>query len=376
MDVNAAVGQGKDVSLKVESASAIVAERPMYFDYGGRTGGSDVVGATSPSTTWYFAEGYTGAGFVEYITVLNPGEVPANLTFLFQTQEEGEMPPVFGTVQASSRATFRVNDLLGAGYQTSLKLESSQPVVAERPMYFDYLGAAGDKHWSGGHCVMGASSLGKSYLFAEGNTLANFDEYLTLQNPSSSTITVNAIYQMGAGQGDPITKGYDIEAGRRLTIYVPGETGGGKDVSVALTSTSDFLAERPMYFNYQGFGAADWTGGHCVIGASATAPEWFFAEGATIDNFQEYLCLQNPGSSDASVEITYYVQGSGAQDPKSTTVPANSRITIPVNANAGPGLQLSARIKVTSGPGIIAERPMYFNFGGWTGGHDVVGFTP
>ena len=220
---------------------------------------------------------------------------------------------------------------------------------------------------------MGASSLGRSYLFAEGNTLANFDEYLTLQNPGSSQITVSATYQMGAGQGDPVTASYDIDAGRRLTIYVPDQTGGGKDVSVALTSTSDFLAERPMYFNYQGFGAADWTGGHCVIGAPATAPEWFFAEGATIDNFQEYLCLQNPGSSDASVEITYYVQGSGAQDPKSTTVPANSRITIPVNANAGPGLQLSARIQVTSGPGIIAERPMYFNYNGWTGGHCVVG---
>ncbi len=47
---------------------------------------------------------------------------------------------------------------------------------------------------------------------------------------------------------------------------------------------------------------------------------------------------------------------------------------IPVNTDAGANLSLSARIE--SGLPIIAERPMYFDFHGWTGGHDVVGFAP
>ena len=42
------------------------------------------------------------------------------------------------TVPAHSRGTFKVNDLLGADYQASLELESDQPVVAERSMYFAY----------------------------------------------------------------------------------------------------------------------------------------------------------------------------------------------------------------------------------------------
>jgi hypothetical protein len=58
-------------------------------------------------------------------------------------------------------------------------------------------------------------------------------------------------------------------------------------------------------------------------------------------------------------------------------VPAGSRYTIAVNQDAGSDLQLSCAVKVDSGPAIIAERPMYFDYNGaWTGGHDVVGFHP
>ncbi len=91
LDVNALVGPGKDVSCKIEADQPIVAERPMYFTSGGGVaGGHDAIGATAASKDWYFAEGYTGAGFQEYICVLNPGDALANLTFRFQTQEEGE----------------------------------------------------------------------------------------------------------------------------------------------------------------------------------------------------------------------------------------------------------------------------------------------
>ena len=170
------------------------------------------------------------------------------------------------------RGTFKINDMLGPDYQASLKLESTQPVVAERPIYFNYHDA-----WSGGDCVMGAPVLSKGYYFAEGNTRAGFDEWLTLQNPGAADISVHAVYQLG--EGAPIPKDYVVPAGSRKTLYVPSEVGPDKDVSVKLTSTSDFLAERPMYFDYQGA----WTGGHCVIGATSPGSDWFFAEGYTGD---------------------------------------------------------------------------------------------
>ena len=374
IDVNTAIGGDKDVSVRIASNKAIAAERPMYFCYNGLTGGHDVMGAPSPSSTWYFAEGYTGAGFDEWICVLNPGGEQANLTMRFQTQEAGEIVREGLVVPAYSRATFKANDLLGGSYQTSLAILSTQPVVAERPMYFDYSGT-GSWHWSGGHCVMGAPALSNQYLFAEGTTRGGFEEWITLQNPGDAPIEVHATYQLGAGQGENMERTYTVGAKSRRTVYVPAEVGQEKDVSVRLTSASPFLAERPMYFLYTGYGAY-YTGGHCVIGAAVPASSWLLAEGCTRAGFHEWLCLQNPGEEEAVVEITYLTQEAGSLPPRQWRVPARSRITIRVNGDAGPDYQLSTRLNVLSGPPIVVERPMYFSWNGWDGGHDVVGYTP
>jgi hypothetical protein len=385
VDVNVAVGAGREVSARIVSDQPVVVERPMYFDHRGEiTGGHDAVGATAPATSWYFAEGYTGAGFEQYVCVLNPGDADADLTFRYQTQEAGEIAREGYSVPARSRSTFKVNDMLGDGYQNSLKLESSQPVVAERSMYFDYLGPSGDLHWTGGHCVTGIPALLKEYYFAEGNSRSDFHEYLALQNPGETGIIVDAVYQMGDGQGSRVEKSYAVGPGERATVPVWNEVEAERDVSVRLSSDSLFLAERPMYFDYQGM----WTGGHCVIGAPAPGTEWLFAEGYTGEGFHEWLCLQNPGTSDASVEIYYLKQREGVDiiyqgqelgtpTARTLTVPAGTRVTVFVNEDAGEDCQLSVRLKVVAGEGIVAERPMYFDFRGqYTGGHVVLGYTP
>ncbi len=368
IDVNQAIGSGKEVSVRIASDQAIVLERPMYFSYNGRTGGHVVTASPGISTAWYFAEGYTGPGFDQYVCVFNPSDEVASLDFHFQVQGVGLHDITGLAVGAHSRATFRVNSLLGEGNENSLELQSSVPVVAERSMYFDYNG------WTGGSCVMGAASLANQYYFAEGTTRTGFAEYLTLQNPSETSITVDAEYQF-YGSFQPYLKSYTLPATSRQTYYVPFQTFPDQDVSVKLTSASPFLAERPMYFDYTGYGA-NWTGGHCVIGASAPASEWFFAEGCTLPGFHEYLCLQNPGDTDATVEITYLTQEVGALPVQTAVVPAHSRITSLVNIAAGEGYQLSCRVRVVSGPAIVAERPMYFDFGGWDGGHDALGVAP
>ncbi len=369
LDVNAAVGAGKAVSARIAANEAIIVERPMYFDYMGTwTGGHTVTAVRSPSTTWYFAEGNTLPGFDQYLCIFNPGNNPAEL-FLTLHRYDGEDSFNGGIVPPHSRYTYRPRDFYMPRTEISVKLVATQPVIVERAMYFVH------NRWTGGSCVMGANALANEFYFAEGSTRAGFTEYLTLQNPSASPIKVDAVYQFGEGQGEPVPRSYEVKAAARATVYVPAEVGPDKDVSVKLTSSSPFLAERPMYFDYTGYGA-NWTGGHCVIGAPAPASEWFFAEGCTLPGFHEYLCLQNPGDSDATVEITYLTQEAGALPVQTTVVPARSRITSLVNVAAGEGYQLSCRVKVISGPAIVAERPMYFNYNGWDGGHDALGVVP
>jgi len=393
------------------NGQVIVAERPMYFDYRPSgpdtvidppswTGGHCVMGAEAPASTWYFAEGYTGPGFEEWICVLNPGSEMTYLTLRFQTQEEGEKTLSGWGVAPHSRISLKVNDLLGPDYQCSLALEATRPVVAERSMYFHhnmpqefvmqswdsehFTGAIPYNPETGGHCVIGATSLSNTFYFAEGTTRPGFDEYLTIQNPGTEPITVDALYQFAPGQDGDIEKSYVVEPGRRHTVDVASDLISiDNDISVHLSSDSLFLAERPMYFEYYDwampmtFWLSGWTGGSCVIGATSTAREWFFAEGYTGAGFQEWLTLYNPGDADAVVEITYYTQEEGTLPVRTATVPAGTRLNLRVNDSAGPDYQLSCKVTVISGSGIVAERPMYFDYGigRWQGGHCVTGFS-
>jgi hypothetical protein len=50
-----------EFSTLVQSETPLVAERAMYFSYKIREGGSCSQGTTSPSDSWFFAEGYTGS---------------------------------------------------------------------------------------------------------------------------------------------------------------------------------------------------------------------------------------------------------------------------------------------------------------------------
>ncbi len=195
------------------------------------------------------------------------------------------------------------------------------------------------------------------FYFAEGYTGSGFQEYLSIGNPNSYGTTASVACMFADGSQDRHT--YEIPACSRTSVDVNATVGVG----------------RAMYFDYTAFGA-NWQGGHCVIGSPAEAKEWFFAEGYTGADFHEWLCLQNPGDSSAMVSITYYTQEAGQLSVRSVLVPAHTRTTIWVNQNAGPGYQLSCRINVAAGPGIIVERPMYFSYHGWDGGHDVVGYNP
>ncbi|MDY6794601.1 MAG: hypothetical protein SWK76_04870 [Actinomycetota bacterium] len=357
---------GQDVSVEIKADKDIVAERPMYFNYcGAWTGGHDVLGANQSAGEWYFAEGTTRDGFDEWICLQNPGDaaIHVDAVYMFGPGQGAndlrgyDLPP-------ESRTTIKVNSEVGTGKDVSVRLTSSGDFIAERPMYFNYNGV-----WTGGHDVVGANQSAGEWYFAEGTTRDGFDEYLCLQNPGDAAIHVDAVYMFGPGQGANDLRGYDLPPKSRTTLNVNSEVGADKDVSVRLTSSGDFIAERPMYFNYNGV----WTGGHDVVGANQSAGEWYFAEGTTRDGFDEYLCLQNPGDAAIHVDAVYmFGPGQGANDLRGYDLPPKSRTTIKVNTEVGEEKDVSVRL--TSSGDFIAERPMYFNYNGvWTGGHDVLG---
>lgn len=356
------VGLEKDVSMRVTSDVPIVAERPIYFNYGGVwTGGHNVIGAIAPAEDWYFAEGNTRDGFEEWICLQNPGAKAANVEITYMLQG-GQNKVQELEVPATSRRTVSVKDFLGPNVDCSARVHADQGVIAERPMYFIYQPDV--LNWTGGHNVVGANAPGREWYFAEGTTRDGFDEWLCLQNPGAAQATVTISYMLETGETP--TQVVAVEPHSRKTLDVVSFIGRGRDVSMRVTSTEPIVAERPMYFDYVGL-----TGGHNVIGATRSAGNWFFAEGATQNGFQEWLSIQNPGGQEAVVDITFML-GTGELVEKSVTVKPHSRATVDVNSVVGWGKDVSAR--ATTRGRVIIERPMYFNNHGWTGGHNVVGF--
>lgn len=370
LNVRSVVGDDKDVAAMVSSANAIVAERPMYFNYQGKwNGGSDAKGARHPSTEWYFAEGTTRYGFEEWITLANPGyqDATASIEYLlgagqgYNTVQEWVVP-------ARSRVTVNVNMAIGPELDVSLYINSNLPIVAERPMYFNYHGV-----YTGGHDVMGAMHSGQEWYFAEGTTRTGFDEWLTMANPGDQDTTARVEYLLGVGQGSNKAQDWVIPAHSRVTVNVNMAVGPEVDVSLHIVSPRPVVAERPMYFNYHG--RID--GGHDVMGATANGNNWYFAEGTTRTGFDEWLTLANTEDADATAEVEYLLgAGQGSNKRQTHAIPAHSRITISVNEAVGAGVDVS--LHVTSDQAIVAERPMYFSYGSqdWTGGTCEMGYQP
>jgi len=122
---------------------------------------------TGPAETFLFAEGTVRPGFVEYLTIQNPGGVAATATLAFQASNDSGgavgVPDDVVSVPASSRVTVNVNDWVASrGVPTplnvSVKLTSDQPLVAERPVYFFANPGAGTV--AGGHDVVGMAGAG------------------------------------------------------------------------------------------------------------------------------------------------------------------------------------------------------------------------
>jgi hypothetical protein len=109
--------------------------------------------------------------------------------------------------------------------------------------------------------------------------------------------------------------------------------------------------------------------GHSTPGLSTLANHWYFAEGDAA-YFATYYALLNPGTTAATVRLTY-LHANGQTYTQDVTVPAQRRATV-VPSSVVPAGSFGCHVAVLSGAPIAAERMLY---GGpsWTISHAGVG---
>jgi hypothetical protein len=229
----------------VTSDQAIFAERAMYWQHYG--GGHDATAVAAPSTTWRFAEGFTGGGFQTFFLLNNPSASDVNATLRFFLDTGGVIDKVV-TVAAHSRKTVPVHeysDMMGQAFGTVIT--STAPIVAERAVY-----------WGGfkeGHATAGLTAEANGFAFAEGlagtlNGIA-YETFYLFMNSSDSAIDVRGTFYREDGTGNQQT--YTIPAHSRFTLYgasVP-DMNNQRFAAMfqAVNSAQTFIVERAVYWS-------------------------------------------------------------------------------------------------------------------------------
>ncbi len=158
-----------DVALAVSASSNLLAQRDLFFHYthsaNGQTfaaiGGSEAIGQPGPASAASFAEGYTNAGYAEWLTVQNPTPNAETLSVTLMNGDGHAFTQGFPLL-AHSRLTLDITALVAQhlllpaetylGYEVALVVQTSSGVfVAERPQYWN-TGSGGTQ---GGSDVLG-----------------------------------------------------------------------------------------------------------------------------------------------------------------------------------------------------------------------------
>jgi hypothetical protein len=251
---------GTSFSIVVDSNVAIIAERAMYF---GTTrfwdGGHESAGVTSLATSWFHAEGATGAFFDTYILVGNPNAGPAIVTFTW-LRDDGTVVTKTKTIAANARLTVNVEteDPQLANAAVSTTVTSDVPVISERAMYWP----GGFNEWGEAHNSFGVTSLGTKWGLAEGRVggARAFETYILLSNanPTGASVTLTFLRKSGA----PVVKTFTVPPTSRFNVHVnsmvPELSNEEFGAVVDVTNGQPIAVERALYWSALGI---VWAGG-------------------------------------------------------------------------------------------------------------------
>ena len=234
-------------ATQVTADQPIVVERAMYFD--NDQGGHDTLATPTPGQTWYLAAGASRGGFDTWLLVENPGSAPANVKVSFITDTGTVVSqPLF--VLPHARSSLYTDPLLpNAAY--GIRVDSDQPVVAERAVYFDNGRAGFDS--------TAVAAPATEWFLPEGNTDGSFEEQLAVLNPQNQPVNVQVEYRLEEGDQPPAQR-FSVGATSRMTLDVNPQA---PDTNVALHVTADrpIVVERVSYFaRPTGLGATSSTG--------------------------------------------------------------------------------------------------------------------
>ena len=319
--------------------------------------------------SWYLPEGYTGTGFDEWVLVMNPSSVSAEVRVIFQTTDGPVNGPLY-TAGPNSRSSIHVNAYVPNTMVSTLvtSVDGGQ-IIAERAMY---MYKTIDGKW-GSHDSVGILTPSSVWYLPEGYTGPGFDEWVLVQNPNSVEVTVDVQFLTPTGVGSQFD--VIVPAMSRYSVHVNAYL-ANSDVSTRLESktvvdgvTLPVYAERAMYMIDTPDGKV---GAHDSIGLSTARNTWYMPEGTTRAGFDEWVLVMNPNDTAIKVRVSFFTPA-GLGAAQEYDLAPQSRYSVHANAII-PDQDISTVVECIEGAGVLAERAMYIKTAdGKLGAHDSIG---
>ncbi len=271
-DVDHDVGNTNAVGAVIDSDQAITASRTIS-----RTTGLGTVldtstsnGVTAPSPFWYFAEGYTGVSFQEYLAILNPGAASANVLIQPVTLAgDGPLAPISQTVAAHTRATVNLRASL-PNLSLGLVVQSDQPIVVERILYW---GAGSGSTKYGAAVSVGLPGPATRWSFPFVSTASGDQAFLSFTDPTTEAAHVHfTLYSLAGISSAP--PDLTVQPGSRATLMLPPENASHGALAIVASSDVPVVGEEAQYFG--GSPNLDSHTGSVVAGLAQPGQQWQF----------------------------------------------------------------------------------------------------
>jgi hypothetical protein len=378
-----------EVSALLETDVAVAVERTVSWPFRTGTGTTpaaptlDAYGAhaegdiAQPSSTWYFAEGATYAGFDLFYLVRNIELRPVTVTATYLRPAPLDAVVKQYVVDADSRKTIWVNledaRLVSTEMAATFETDGGR-VIVERAMYASTPG----QPFAAGTAAMGATAPSTRWVFAEGATGDYFDTFLLLANPGDQEAEVQVSYLLPLGER--LVRPYTVAPRARLSIWADYEDPVLSDTAFSADVVSangvPIVAERVMW--WPGPGAASWQEAHASAGATRAAAKWVTSDGECGGErrARTYLLVVNPAEAPVTVAVRLNFADSSSE-VRSFDVPGRARLDIDVGARfpEADGRRFSAELAVAdpSTGAIVVERSTYWDgrTQGWAAGVNV-----
>jgi hypothetical protein len=237
------------------------------------------------------------------------------------------------SVAALSRQTMREADHLQAPYVAAEVDLDGGRVVVEQVVS----GSLGD---SISAC---ASMASPHWYFAEGNTSKDAVYLLSLFNPFPEDAITDLSFTTDQGRAVPDAFQGLVVPAHGLTVVNVGDHVRRRD---AVSTTVSVRSGQVVASKLQTYTGGGHKGIALVLGAPQLGTSWSFPDGFFSDGVAERFHVYNPGSNEASVQLSVALE-QGAAEPFDITVPSQGRFTLTISGES--------RVPKGDGHAVIAQ---------------------